>query len=77
MENIEFLLTDEYVKFSQKIAELHALKKSLKEDFKKKYAEYQEQLAGLDKQATDALVDFDKWKDIQSKKKSKDQEKQV
>ncbi len=69
MENVEFLLSDEYVKFSQRITELHALKKALKEEFKKKYDEYQKSLAGLDEEANSAQSVYETWKATQQNKK--------
>ena len=71
MENVEFLLSDEYVKFSQRITELHALKKSLKEEFKKKYDIYQKELQTLDGEAHTAQQRFEEWKATQVKKPSK------
>lgn len=61
-EQIEFLLSDEYVQFSQKIAEIHAWKKALKEEFKKKYDEYQKSLTSMDDEAKLALQNFEQWK---------------
>lgn len=62
MESLEYLLSDEYVQFSQRIAEIHALKKSCKEEFKKKHEEYQANLKSLDGEATIAAQKFEDWK---------------
>jgi ABC-type Zn uptake system ZnuABC Zn-binding protein ZnuA len=72
MEDVELLLTPEYVDFSKKIAELYALKKSLKDDFKKKYEEYQKSLKVLDENAKQCVADWEKWKSSQHDKDKKE-----
>jgi septation ring formation regulator EzrA len=62
MESLEHLLSDEYVQFSQVVAEIHALKKACKEDFKKKHEEYQANLKSLDAKAVEAAQKFEEWK---------------
>ena len=62
MESLEYLLSDEYVQFSQRIAEIHALKKSCKEEFKRKHEEYQANLKSLDTKALEAAQKFEEWK---------------
>lgn len=70
-DQIEFLLSDEYVSFSAKIAEIHALKKACKEEMKKKYEEFQAHLKELDVQAQASLNKWEEWKTAQSAKSSK------
>lgn len=67
MESLEHLLSDEYVQFSQRIAEIHALKKACKEEFKKKHEEYQATLKSLDNDATTAASKFEEWKSTKAK----------
>ena len=69
MENIEHLLTEEYVAFSQKIASIVAQKKTAQEDFKKLYDAFKAEVATLD-QAAQALVT--EWEDWKAQKQKKD-----
>jgi hypothetical protein len=62
MENVEYLLTDEYVEFSQKVAAIHAEKKTLKEAFKKQYEEFQLKVKELDDGAKEAIATWEQWK---------------
>lgn len=62
----ELLLTDEFLQFSGDIAALIQEKKSLKDDFKKVYEEFQSKLKLVDKKAFERSKEFDKWKASQT-----------
>ena len=67
---IELLLTDEYVNFSTKLAEIHFERKELKEAWKKKHEEFQANLKALEKRAWDAVGEWDEWKNTKLKNPS-------
>ena len=67
MENVEYLLTDEYVEFSQKVASIHAEKKTLKDEFKKQYEAFQIRQKELDESAKEAIAAWEAWKLEKSK----------
>lgn len=62
MDNINLLLTDEFIAFSGKIAQLHAEKKKKKQELKSFYDKIQAELAALDGQAKAIATEFEDWK---------------
>lgn len=67
--SVDYVLTDEFVEFSQKIAEIHKKKKSKQEELKKLYADFKSQEVSLDKEAEKLCKDFEAWKVEQAKGK--------
>ena len=62
MDKTDFLLTDEFMEFSQKIAVLHAEKKKKKQELKEFYEKIQGEMKELDNQARKLSDEFDKWR---------------
>lgn len=62
MDKTDFLLTDEFVEFSQRIAALHAEKKKKKQELKEFYEKIQAEMKELDAQAKKLSDDFDRWR---------------
>jgi phage-related minor tail protein len=62
MENVEFLLSDEYVAFSGHISQIHEEKKTLKEEFKKKYEAFTARTKELDDQVKELVENWEAWK---------------
>jgi hypothetical protein len=60
--DMNWLLSDEFVAFSQKVAEIHAQKKKLKTDLKEYYDKVSSQMRSLDKDAATLSEDFEQWK---------------
>jgi len=62
---IELLLSDEYVEFSKKVADLHNKKKLLKDEFKAKLEELQKVLKdackAVDDEAKVLLSEWENW----------------
>ncbi len=75
MSEIELLLSEEYIAFSAKIAEIYNAKKIAKDEFKKKYEEFQNYVKTLDHDAGVALEEFESWKS-QQKAMAKEEKKQ-
>jgi hypothetical protein len=69
MIEVELLLTDEFTKFSQTIAAIHAEKTAKTKEFKTVYAKYQQECAELDTKAKDAQKDWEEWKTNQMESK--------
>jgi len=65
MMNADVLMSDEFLSFSTKIKELKDERDSLKEEFKKQYAEHKEKLAAIDSAAVQAEEDFNQWMEEQ------------
>lgn len=59
---MEWLLSDEFVTFSQRIAEIHNEKKQIKQQLKEFYEKSQTKLKDLELQAQALSDDFEKWK---------------
>lgn len=59
---MNWLLSDEFVTFSQKVAEIHAQKKKLKAELKEFYDKISSQMKSLDKEATVLSDEFEQWK---------------
>jgi transcription antitermination factor NusG len=62
MEEMNWLLTDEFVAFSAKIKDIHERKKSKKAELKAFYDKVQVDIKALDEEAKDAEDEFQKWK---------------
>ena len=63
--SIELLLSDEYVDFSKKVADLHVKKKALKDEFKAKFEELQKTLKevckNIDEEAKVLVKNWESW----------------
>ena len=62
MEEIELLLTDEFVEFSKRIGEILAQKKSKTDEFRQIHAEFKRAIADLDDSARQANVSWEEFK---------------
>lgn len=62
MDNVNVLLSDEFMVFSGKIAKIHDEKKKKKQELKAYYDKIQLELAGLDDQAKATAMEFDEWR---------------
>ena len=69
-EEFNWLLTDEFVAFSAKIAEIHEKKKAKKAELKAFYETIQDQIKQLDVEAKNEEDAFQKWKKSQEKVKN-------
>ena len=56
--DIEFLMTDDFAEFADKIKAIKTEKAEKTTAIKAAYEEYEAQMAGLDKQAADLYTDF-------------------
>lgn len=70
---MDWLLSDEFVIFSQKIAEIHAQKKKLKQELQDLYKEIQSKIKGLDDEAVALQAEFEQWKTDQEAEKIRKQ----
>jgi iron-sulfur cluster repair protein YtfE (RIC family) len=59
---MNWLLSDEFVTFSQKVAEIHAQKKKIKAELKEYYDKVSSQMKSLDKEAVTLSDEFEQWK---------------
>ncbi len=59
---MNWLLSDEFVSFSQKIAEIYNKKKNLKAELKEYYDKISSQVKSLDKEANILSEEFENWK---------------
>lgn len=66
-EETNWLLTDEFVSFSEKIKGIHERKKSKKAELKEFYDKIQVDLKALDAEAKEAEDQFQAWKKTQEK----------
>lgn len=62
MEEVNWLLTDEFIEFSKKIATIHEAKKIKKQELKEFYDKIQVDFKELDAQAAAAEKEFETWK---------------
>jgi len=62
MSDSDFLLTDEYVEYTQKIAKLHTTKKSKEEEMKKLYDAFKLEMASIEDEAKKAHDEWLAWK---------------
>lgn len=68
---MDWLLSDEFVTFSQRIAEIHNEKKQLKQQLKDFYEKSQAKLKDLEAQAQALSEEFEKWKKSSGEESSK------
>lgn len=59
--NTETVLSDKFVEFSQKIAQLHESKKKLTAEFKKLLEDHKASIKKIDDEATALASDFENW----------------
>ena len=75
--SIELLLSDEYVDFSKKVADLHVKKKALKDEFKAKLEELQKALKevckNIDEEAKVLVKNWENWTTEQQKVEKKNE----
>ena len=75
--SIELLLSDEYVDFSKKVADLHVKKKALKDEFKAKLEELQKALKevckNIDEEAKLLVKNWENWTAEQQKVEKKNE----
>jgi regulator of replication initiation timing len=69
----EYLLTDQFVEFSQKITNIHAQLKALKESFKEQYDEFTKQKSLLEDQKEEAVKEWEDWVAKQRKAESEEE----
>lgn len=62
MSDIDFLLTDEFVAFSAKIAEIHNKKKAKKQELNDFMAKIKGEIDELNKEAEKSKEEFETWK---------------
>lgn len=67
MNEIDILLTDEFVQFSTKIAEIHKSKKKKKEVFKQLYEQFQQEIHTLDTEAQEVATIWGEWRSKNTK----------
>jgi len=65
MSDNNFLLTQEFIDFSSRIAEIFAQKKQLKEELKRTYDRFTHEIKELDVLADKANAEFEEWKNSQ------------
>lgn len=61
-ENIDYLLSERFIEFSQAIAEIYSEKKKKKEHLKQVYEKIQLEIKELDNRAKKLNSDFESWK---------------
>lgn len=69
----EYLLTDQFVDFSQKILNIHAQLKALKESFKEQYDEFTKKKSQLEEQKDVAVKEWEDWVAKQRKAESEEE----
>lgn len=62
MENLDFLLSDEFIEFSQTIADIHSRKKTRQQEMKVVYEKFMADIKALDVEAKTAQTEFEAWK---------------
>ncbi len=62
METLEHVLSDAFVAFSLKIAEIHKAKLACKQNFAQVYQQYQADIKTFDEQAQTEIKEFEDWK---------------
>ena len=75
MSEIDTLLTDEFVVFSQKVSEIHVEKKKMKQELKDVYEKINAKMKELDMEAKLLNENFEKWKNSFDKVIVKNDEK--
>lgn len=67
---LNYLLTDDFIRFSEEIAKIHAEKKRKKEELKKIFEQYQSELKAFDELAKQVNEEWEAWKREQDKQDS-------
>lgn len=62
MEKSEYLLTEEFVSFSKRIAEIFEAKKAKKQELKNFYEKIQAELKALEDEAKEAEAEFESFR---------------
>lgn len=62
MEKSEYLLTEEFVSFSKRIAEIFEAKKAKKQELKNFYEKIQAELKALEEEAKEAEAEFESFR---------------
>lgn len=62
MSELNYFLSDQFIEFSKKIAEIHEQKKNKTKELKKIYEEFQSQIKDLENQANVLAAEFEEWK---------------
>lgn len=78
MEDVNVLLSEEFVEYSKKIAVIVDAKKKCKEEVEQAYDKYKKELKVLESKAEELTKEFDKWKTsvtAQSGEKDEDESK--
>lgn len=70
MEKVDYLLTEEFVEFSQKISRIFEAKKAKKLELKNFYEKVQSDLKALEDEAKQAEQDFESFKQKNAKEES-------
>jgi hypothetical protein len=65
--NAEILLSDKFVEFSQKIANLHEQKKKVQNELKKIIEDHKQQLKVIEDEVAILTSDFNKWEQEHTK----------
>jgi len=63
---MDWLLSEEFVTFSQRVAGIYNEKKKIKQELKEYYDKIQLKMKDLDAQAQALQEEFDRWKSSQS-----------
>lgn len=63
---MDWLLSEEFVNFSQRIAGIYNEKKKIKQELKEYYDKIQLKMKDLDAQAQALQEEFERWKESQS-----------
>jgi|688.fasta_scaffold00059_144 hypothetical protein len=63
---MDWLLSEEFVSFSQKVSDIYGEKKKLKQELKDYYDKSQTKLKELEQQAQVLQEEFEKWKKTQT-----------
>ena len=69
MENVELLLSEEFVKFSAEIQQIYATKKAKTAEFKALHEAWKSEMSELDAGAKKAQEEWEEWKDGHTKEK--------
>jgi len=63
---MDWLLSEEFVSFSQKVSDIYGEKKKIKQELKDYYDKSQAKLKELEQQAQVLQEEFEKWKKTQT-----------
>lgn len=63
---MDWLLSEEFVSFSQKVSDIYGEKKKIKQELKDYYDKSQTKLKELEQQAQVLQEEFEKWKKTQT-----------